>query len=83
MNQLIFILFIVLLVGITKLKLSLKMCRYMFFSIYHLYIKTTNIKNDKLLKRKLKEGCKKVLNSANIYPIVKGKIIEQPTNNYF
>ena len=78
MNQLIFILFIVLLVGMTKLKLSLKMCRYMFFGIYHLYIKTTNVNNNNLLKKKLKEGCKKVLNSTNIYPIIKGKIIEQP-----
>ena len=30
------------------------------------------------MKKKLKEGCKKVLNSTNIYPIIKGKIIEQP-----
>ena len=78
MNQLIFILFIVFFVGIIKLKISLKMCRYMFFGIYHLYIKTTNLKNEKILKKTLKEGCKKVLNLANIYPIIKGKIVDQP-----
>ena len=78
MNQLLFILLIVLFIGLTKLKLSLKMCRYMFFSMYHLYIKTTNIKSESLLKKRLKQGCKKVLNSANIYPIIQGKIINQP-----
>ncbi len=79
MKQLIVIFLIVFIIGITKMKLSLKIVHALFMTIYHLYLSTGKFKHNRiLLDYAYQNSSKKVLNHFNILPIIYGKFINKP-----
>jgi 1-acyl-sn-glycerol-3-phosphate acyltransferase len=79
MKQLIIIFLIVVIIGITKMKLSFGIVHSIFISIYHLYISTGKFKHNRiLLDYTYQNSSKKVLNHFNILPVIYGKFINKP-----